>query len=113
MKNWFAYRRKLIRPKPSSEHYQEIINEQSTYSGYENLNVNPVENFPSNNRMLQNQCLQEIYPIHNNNICSGQNFIISEYKFYQENGLNAITWVAVPFTNSIKPYQGHIRLLCR
>ena len=108
MKNWFAYRRKLLRPKPSSENNQEIINEQSTYSGNVNINVNTFENIPSSNRMLQNQCLQEIYPSQNNNFCSPQNFIIPEYKFYQENGSNTITWLAVPFTNSFTPYQGHI-----
>lgn len=110
VKNWFAYRRKLLRPKPSSEN-QEIINEQSTYSGYVNINVNTFENFPSSNKMVQNQCLYEIYPISNNNFCSPQNFITPEYKFYQENSSNSITWVAIPFRNPITTYQGPIRTL--
>lgn len=109
VKNWFAYRRKLLRPKLSSENNQEIINEQSTYSGYVNFNVNSLENIPSGNILGQNECSQKIYPLQNNNFCFPQNFLMPEYKFHLENSNNNITWVAVPFTSSFNGFQGPLR----
>ena len=91
VKNWFAYRRKLLKTNQKLKNKVQKSDE-SAYSGG-SAKFNPPNHIPSNNILLPNQFSEEMNPFQNNNSFFAQNFIIPHYRIPQQ---NISSWITVP-----------------